>query len=77
MGFFILILFILIFYIGFKWISNIFFGAFTQNESQSTYQLQRERETQEPETQEDRILDFQRKIFESSDAEDVDFEEVK
>lgn len=35
------------------------------------------REAQEPETQEERILDYQKKSFESADAVDVEFEEIK
>ena len=31
----------------------------------------------QPETQEERIIEYQKKTFESSDAEDVDFVEVK
>lgn len=40
-------------------------------------QQQREQTQKEPETQEDRILDYQRKSFESAEAVDVEFEEVK
>ena len=34
-------------------------------------------QSKQPETQEDRIIEYQKKTFASSDAEDVDFVEVK
>lgn len=40
-------------------------------------QQQREQAQKEPETQEERILDYQRKSFEATDAHDVEFEEIK
>lgn len=45
-----------------------------QNQSQ---QRQRTNQTKQPEKQEDRIIDYQRKKFESSEIEDADFVEVK
>lgn len=35
------------------------------------------KEEKQPETQEERILEYQKKSFEKTDAEDVDFEEIK
>lgn len=41
------------------------------------YSQQQEQTTKEPQTQEERILDYQRKTFESTDAQDVEFEEIE
>jgi hypothetical protein len=47
----------------------------------SSYQQQRQRQRQNPpkktETQEDRIIDYQKKSFEATQVEDVDFEEIR
>ncbi|MDR1516688.1 MAG: DUF4834 family protein [Dysgonamonadaceae bacterium] len=56
-------------------IFRAFFGFGTS--PKNAYQSKRQTQTQEPETQEDRIISYQKKSFESSPAEDVDFEEVK
>ena len=36
-----------------------------------------QRQPREPETQEDRIIEYQKKTFEKSEAEDVEFTEIK
>ncbi|MPM33951.1 hypothetical protein SDC9_80532 [bioreactor metagenome] len=41
------------------------------------YNRQSQQPQNEPETQEDRILDYQKKSFETTDAIDVEFEEIK
>lgn len=41
------------------------------------YRQQRPEQPRQPETQEDRIIEYQKKTFESSDAEDVEFVEIK
>ncbi len=40
-------------------------------------QNQRTKQNGQPETQEDRIIEYQKKSFESSDVEDADFVEIK
>lgn len=57
-------------------ILRLFFGP--KRSSSNTYQSsQRQSQNTEPETQEDRIISYQKKNFESIKAEDVDFEEIK
>lgn len=46
------------------------FNAFPNNQSHDT-------KPSDPHTQEERIIDYQKKSFESSKIEDVEFEEVK
>jgi hypothetical protein len=43
----------------------------------NNYQRQRPQQPKQPETQHERIIEYQKKDFESSDIEDADFEEVK
>lgn len=45
-------------------------------QSQRNYQQQRD-DTSGIETQEDRIISYHKKSFEKSEAEDVDFKEIK
>ena len=54
-----------------------FLSGFVRNKFTNQQRQQQEQRAKEPETQEERILDFQKKSFETSDAEDVEFEEVK
>lgn len=41
------------------------------------FRQQRPQQPKQPENQKDRIIEYQRKKFESSEIEDADFEEVK
>ena len=43
----------------------------------SNYGRQQSRQNKQPESQENRIIEYQKKRFESSEAEDVDFVEIK
>lgn len=43
----------------------------------SNYRRQRTQQANQSETQKDRIIEYQKKKFESSEVEDVDFVEVK
>lgn len=43
----------------------------------SNYHQQRAQQARQPETQQDRIIEYQKKNFESSEIEDADFVEVK
>lgn len=43
----------------------------------SNYQRQRTQQAKQPESQQDRIIEYQKKNFESSEIEDADFVEVK
>ncbi len=79
------ILRLILFVIVFSWILKIvrrliafFFYKknFNQNNN-NPYNRAPQQERKVPETQEDRILEFQRKNFESTEVEDADFEEVK
>lgn len=77
MGF--LVKFILLFtiiYFLLKAISRWVIGAHGFNRRTSPYGQSREAQ-KEPETQEERILDYQKKSFEAADAVDVEFEEIK
>lgn len=77
MGFIIrFILFTIIFFFLFRLISSFLFGKRTQS---NTYRRrpQQQQQSAEPETQEDRILEYQKKSFETSDAVDAEFEEIK
>ncbi len=79
MGF--LVKFILLFmaiYFLLKAVSRWLMNARGFNRRTSSWPYGQAREAQkEPETQEERILDYQRKSFESADAVDVEFEEIK
>lgn len=75
MGFLSLLLFFIVVYFGFRWIWKVVTSILTPPRQQAYNRQQKTQ--QEPETQEERILDFQKKSFESADAEDVDFEEIK
>lgn len=74
----VLIKFILVFvaiYLLLKGFVRFLFGR--RAGSSSPYQQQRPEQPRQPETQEDRIIEYQKKTFESSDAEDVEFVEIK
>ncbi|MBK5195414.1 MAG: hypothetical protein JJE08_05185 [Proteiniphilum sp.] len=43
----------------------------------SSFQQNRGEQPKQTDTQEDRIIEYQKKTFESSDAEDVEFVEIK
>lgn len=70
-----------------KLLFRLFFGWKMKNMRNNSYgQRQKEqrqryqhnsKKSSTPETQEDRILDFQKKSFEKTDAEDADFIEIK
>lgn len=78
----------ILFVIVFSWIlkaaRRLLFGIFYKrkfNQYNNQYNNQQQQQPQQdkksPETQEERILDFQRKKFESTDIEDADYEEVR
>ena len=48
-----------------------------QNHSRYSHQQTRTQPPKQPETQQDRIIDYQKKTFESSEVEDADFVEIK
>lgn len=75
MGFlFKVLLFFAIIYLIINFLGRFLFGM-RQKPQSGPYN--RQSQQKEPESQEERILDYQKKSFESSDAVDVDFEEVK
>jgi hypothetical protein len=56
-----------------------FIAAMRGQHRNSSYQQQYQRRSppKQPETQEARIMDYQKKSFEATQIEDVDFEEIK
>ncbi len=68
----ILLLFLAIYFL-LGIVKRLFLGNFKQA-GNNPYNKE---EQKEPESQEDRILDYQKKKFESAHAEDVEFEEIK
>lgn len=76
MGFFIsIILLIVIFYLTIKLLKRLFIGWLFRAHTNS--HRQEESKPKTPESQEDRILEYHKKSFEKTDAEDVEFEEIK
>lgn len=63
--------------IGVKTVQRIFRFIFGGFDAFSGANKSRKNEQPKPQTQEDRIIDYQRKSFESSKIEDVDFVEIK
>jgi hypothetical protein len=51
--------------------------VFGKRRKQSSNNYQRPPQPKQPETQHERIIEYQKKNFESSDIEDADFEEIK
>ena len=84
-----IILRIILFFVVVNYLVKLFFRFFfgirqsrggRYQRQQRSYQQQSRQQQQQrkrPEAQEDRILDFQRKSFESTDVEDADFVEIK
>lgn len=77
MGFLFKVLLIFaIIYMVISFVGRMLFG--TKRKPQAgPYSRHSRQQQKEPETQEDRILDYQRKSFEKTDAVDVEFEEIK
>lgn len=77
MGFLFKVLLIFaVIYMALSFLGRILFG--TKRKPQvSPYSRNSQQQQKEPETQEDRILDYQKKSFETTDAVDVEFEEIK
>lgn len=75
MGLFSIILLIITFYLTFKLLKRLFIGWIFRTHTNNHRQEEQKQKT--PETQEDRILEYQKKSFEKTDAEDVEFEEIK
>lgn len=85
MGYFIrFILALIVINFVIKLAIRLFLGRRRQKSAHNPYTNQQRSQQQQsrsssrvPETQEERILDFQRKSFDSEEAEDADFIEVK
>lgn len=80
MGFLIkFFLFFIFIYLLLKGLAAFITGGKRSGKSTSYYRQQRQRPEQpkQPETQEDRIIEYQKKSFESTEAEDADFIEIK
>lgn len=70
------LLILAIIYLIFTFVNRFLFG--TRRKAQSNpFGQSRTQQGKTPETQEERILEYQKKNFESSDAVDVEFEEIK
>ena len=80
MGFIIrFILFVVVFSWIIRALRRLIFGMFYKRKF-NQYNNQQSRAQQEkktPETQQDRILDFQRKKFETTEVEDAEYEEIR
>ena len=78
-----LIRFLLLFFVIYlllKGLANLLtFGSRyrKRNEYQQQQQQYNSQKNKQPETQEDRIIEYQKKKFESSEIEDADFVEIK
>ncbi len=77
MGFLIKVLLVFaVIYMAINFLGRALFG--TQRKPQAgPYSRHARQQQHEPETQEERILDYQKKSFETTDAVDVEFEEIK
>ncbi|MDO5665308.1 MAG: hypothetical protein Q4G63_08645 [Bacteroidia bacterium] len=77
MGFLFKVLLIFaVIYMAISFLGRILFGTKRRSQA-SPYSRHEQQQPKEPETQEDRILDYQKKSFEKTDAIDVEFEEIK
>ena len=78
MGLFRFILCFLAFCLLFRFL-GIFFRIKSSGRKQRNYTRQQsaQQPNPQPESQEDRILEYQKKNFEATDVEDADFEELK
>ncbi|MDD2299552.1 MAG: hypothetical protein PHQ67_03725 [Fermentimonas sp.] len=72
-------LFFVFIYLLLKGLVAFLVGGKRSGTSTNQYRQQRSRPEQpkQPETQEDRIIEYQKKSFESTEAEDADFVEIK
>lgn len=73
---FIAIFFLMILILGARTIARIIGFFFGRRSPSSYYNNQPQKEAQ-PETQEERIISYRKKEFEATQAEDVEFEEIK
>lgn len=69
------LLILAVIYLVFVFVNRALFGTRRKTPNRSYGETRQTKKT--PENQEERILEYQKKNFESSDAEDVDFEEIK
>ena len=77
MGFLFKVLLIFaVIYMVISFLGRILFGTRRKPQA-SPYSRHSQQQQKEPETQEDRILDYQRKSFEKTDAVQLEFEEIK
>ena len=77
MGFLIKVLLIFsIIYMIFNFLGCAIFGT-RRKPRNNPYSRYRNQPKSEPERQEERILDYQKRSFETAEAIDVDFEEIK
>ena len=77
MGFLIKVLLVFaVIYMVINFLGRALFGTKRKPQA-SPYSRHSQQQQNEPETQEERILDYQRKSFDSEEAEDADFIEVK
>lgn len=68
---------LLILFLGMRTVGRIFSLFFGKRKPASYYTNREKSDNAQPETQEERIVSYQKKKFEASEAEDVEFEEIK
>ena len=77
MGFLIKVLLVFaVIYMVINFLGRALFGT-RQKPQSNPHSRHSQQQQNEPETQEARILDYQKKSFETTDAIDVEFEEIK
>lgn len=74
--FFIFLLVFAVIYMAINFLGRALFGTKRKPQANS-YSRHSQQQQNESETQEERILDYQKKSFEATDAIDVEFEEIK
>ncbi len=71
----------LVFYLLFRFLVRFFLGNIQKRNydyrSRGTNNQRAQNQEKKTETQEERILEYQKRSFESADAYDVEFEEIK
>jgi p-aminobenzoyl-glutamate transporter AbgT len=66
-----------VFYFLIKFVINLLIGKRWASENKTYRQQQQQQKRNKIQSQEDRIISYQKKKFESSTIEDVEFEEIK
>lgn len=75
--FFRFIVFFLVFYFLIKFVLNLLRGEGRTSENKASRHTRQQQRPHKIQSQEDRIISYQKKKFESSNIEDVEYEEIK